>query len=91
MVDLIVNLLWKQDIENNPENSEEEEAPEITQWEAIGWLAVLTIWISVLSGYLVDAIEVIYLPVSFRFRFRFFYIKPFLYTSSIKVYLWSTS
>ncbi|XP_016456113.1 vacuolar cation/proton exchanger 2-like isoform X2 [Nicotiana tabacum] len=46
-----------EDIENNSENSEEEEAPEITQWEAIGWLAVLTIWISVLSGYLVDAIE----------------------------------
>lgn len=72
MVDLIVNLLWKQDIENNPENSEEEEAPEITQWEAIGWLAVLTIWISVLSGYLVDAIEVIYLPFSFSFFVSFF-------------------
>ncbi|XP_048139577.1 vacuolar cation/proton exchanger 3-like isoform X2 [Rhodamnia argentea] len=39
------------------EGSEEEEAPEITQWEAIGWLAVLTLWVSVLSGYLVDAIE----------------------------------
>ncbi|XP_060206061.1 vacuolar cation/proton exchanger 2-like [Lycium barbarum] len=42
--------------ENNLEDLEEE-APEITQWEAIAWLAVLTIWISVLSGYLVDAIE----------------------------------
>ncbi|KAI6672081.1 hypothetical protein NL676_006966 [Syzygium grande] len=38
-------------------SEEEEEAPEITQWEAIGWLAVLTMWVSVLSGYLVDAIE----------------------------------
>ncbi|CAA2933745.1 vacuolar cation proton exchanger 3-like [Olea europaea subsp. europaea] len=42
--------------ENN-ENSDEDEAAEITQWEAIGWLAVLTLWISVLSGYLVDAIQ----------------------------------
>ncbi|CAN4085086.1 unnamed protein product [Withania somnifera] len=46
-----------EDGEHNSEDSEEEEAPEITQWVAIGWLAVLTIWISVLSGYLVDAIE----------------------------------
>ncbi|PHU24777.1 Vacuolar cation/proton exchanger 2 [Capsicum chinense] len=46
-----------EDGEHNSEDSEEEEAPEITQWEAIGWLAVLTTWISVLSGYLVDAIE----------------------------------
>ncbi|KAG5619422.1 hypothetical protein H5410_019246 [Solanum commersonii] len=46
-----------EDEEHNSADSEEEEAPEITQWEAIGWLAVLTIWISVLSGYLVDAIE----------------------------------
>lgn len=44
--------------ENNAEDSEEEEIPEIQQWEAIGWLAILTLWISVLSGYLVDAIEV---------------------------------
>lgn len=45
--------------ENNDEASDEEEVPEITHWEAIGWLAVLTLWISVLSGYLVDAIQVI--------------------------------
>ncbi|WMV22560.1 hypothetical protein MTR67_015945 [Solanum verrucosum] len=49
--------LYSSDEEHNSADSEEEEAPEITQWEAIGWLAVLTIWISVLSGYLVDAIE----------------------------------
>ncbi|KAF3647517.1 Vacuolar cation/proton exchanger 2 [Capsicum annuum] len=49
--------LYRSDGEHNSEDSEEEEAPEITQWEAIGWLAVLTTWISVLSGYLVDAIE----------------------------------
>ncbi|KAM2859719.1 hypothetical protein COP2_025108 [Malus domestica] len=39
------------------DESDEEEAPEITHWEAIGWLAVLTVWVSVLSGYLVDAIQ----------------------------------
>ncbi|XP_050160316.1 vacuolar cation/proton exchanger 2-like [Malus sylvestris] len=39
------------------DESDEEEAPEITQWEAIGWLAVLIVWVSVLSGYLVDAIQ----------------------------------
>jgi Ca2+:H+ antiporter len=50
----------KQDV-GDQEAVEEEEEPEITQWEAIGWLAILTIWISILSGYLVDAIEVNYL------------------------------
>ena len=30
----------------------------ITHWEAISWLAILTAWISFLSGYLVNAIEV---------------------------------
>ena len=29
----------------------------ITHWEAISWLAILTAWISFLSGYLVNAIE----------------------------------
>lgn len=39
------------------ENSDEEEELELTQSEAIIWLAILTVWVSVLSGYLVDAIE----------------------------------
>ncbi|KAI3941046.1 hypothetical protein MKW92_045322 [Papaver armeniacum] len=43
--------------EQKEEESDDDEAPEITLWEAIGWLGVLTLWISVLSGYLVDAIE----------------------------------
>lgn len=43
---------------NDAEDYDEDEVPEITQWEAIGWLAILTLWISVLSGYLVDAIQV---------------------------------
>ncbi|XP_072148249.1 putative vacuolar cation/proton exchanger 4 [Setaria viridis] len=31
--------------------------PEISKWEAIAWLAIFTAWISVFSGFLVDAIE----------------------------------
>lgn len=54
---------------NDQEDSGDEEAPEITQWETIGWLAILTLWISILSGYLVDAIEgasdSLNMPVSF--------------------------
>ncbi|KAG6497104.1 hypothetical protein ZIOFF_044992 [Zingiber officinale] len=43
--------------EGHSEDSDEEEPPELSQWEAISWLAVLTLWISILSEYLVDAIE----------------------------------
>jgi Ca2+:H+ antiporter len=39
---------------------EEEEEPEIGMWEAITWLAVLTLWVSVISEYLVNAIEVLF-------------------------------
>ncbi|XP_042408040.1 vacuolar cation/proton exchanger 3-like isoform X1 [Zingiber officinale] len=45
------------DEEGHSEDSDEEEPPELSQWEAISWLAVLTLWISILSEYLVDAIE----------------------------------
>lgn len=38
---------------------DEDEAPEISKWESIIWLTILTLWISVLSEYLVNAIEVI--------------------------------
>lgn len=41
----------------NTDDADEEEAPDITQWEAIVWLAILTLWVSLLSGYLVDAIQ----------------------------------
>uniref|UniRef100_A0A5B6ZTQ0 Vacuolar cation/proton exchanger n=1 Tax=Davidia involucrata TaxID=16924 RepID=A0A5B6ZTQ0_DAVIN len=43
--------------DNNAEDSDEEEVPEITHWEAVGWLTILTVWVSILSGYLVDAIQ----------------------------------
>ncbi|CAA7015448.1 unnamed protein product [Microthlaspi erraticum] len=39
------------------ETSEDDEDPEISKWEAIIWLSILTAWVSLLSGYLVDAIE----------------------------------
>ncbi|XP_010252961.1 PREDICTED: vacuolar cation/proton exchanger 2-like isoform X2 [Nelumbo nucifera] len=39
------------------ENSYDNEDAEISKWESIIWLSILTAWISVLSGYLVDAIE----------------------------------
>uniref|UniRef100_A0A0D6R2E9 Vacuolar cation/proton exchanger n=1 Tax=Araucaria cunninghamii TaxID=56994 RepID=A0A0D6R2E9_ARACU len=41
----------------NEGGADEEEEAQITHWEAISWLAILTAWISFLSGYLVDAIE----------------------------------
>lgn len=55
---------------------DDEEVAEISQWEAIIWLAILTAWISVLSEYLVDALQVIYLVImmlSFLFTFFFFH------------------
>ncbi|CAL9046941.1 vacuolar cation/proton exchanger 3-like isoform X3 [Musa acuminata AAA Group] len=41
----------------NEGGTDDEEVPEISKWEAIIWLAILTGWISVLSDYLVDAIQ----------------------------------
>ncbi|XP_038987382.1 vacuolar cation/proton exchanger 3-like [Phoenix dactylifera] len=41
----------------NEDDPDEVEVPELGQWEAISWLAVLTIWVSILSEYLVNAIE----------------------------------
>ncbi|TYK07175.1 vacuolar cation/proton exchanger 3-like [Cucumis melo var. makuwa] len=39
-------------------DGEVEDDSEIFAWEAIGWLAILTVWVSILSGYLVDAIQI---------------------------------
>ncbi|XP_006474787.1 vacuolar cation/proton exchanger 5 isoform X1 [Citrus sinensis] len=38
-------------------NHDDNEAPEISKWESLIWLAIMTAWISILSQYLVDAIE----------------------------------
>ncbi|VAH91270.1 vacuolar cation/proton exchanger 2 isoform X1 [Triticum dicoccoides] len=43
--------------EEEESTEDEEDEKEIAQGEAISWLFVLTIWISILSGYLVDAIQ----------------------------------
>lgn len=53
-----LNLVQNQAEDQTEENSDEEEAPEITKWESVIWLSILTAWISVLSEYLVNAIEV---------------------------------
>lgn len=38
--------------------SDDAEAPEISLGESIIWLFILTVWISILSEYLVNTIEV---------------------------------
>ncbi|MQL71460.1 hypothetical protein Taro_003814 [Colocasia esculenta] len=65
----LYNPINEEDVQTEDDSSEDEEEPEISLWEAIIWLAVLTVWISVLSGYLVDAIqgasESMNMPVAF--------------------------
>lgn len=39
-------------------NSKDDESPDISKWESIAWLLIMTAWISILSEYLVGAIEV---------------------------------
>ncbi|KAK8579035.1 hypothetical protein V6N12_069370 [Hibiscus sabdariffa] len=39
------------------DDDDDDEAPEISKWESIIWLAIMTAWISILSDYLVDTIE----------------------------------
>ncbi|XVE78256.1 hypothetical protein DITRI_Ditri13aG0129800 [Diplodiscus trichospermus] len=55
--------------ESETESDDDEEAPVISMWEAILWLSILTVWIAVLSEYLVDAIEgashALKIPVAF--------------------------
>ncbi|KAE8098919.1 hypothetical protein FH972_016946 [Carpinus fangiana] len=41
----------------NEEALDDDEAPEISKWESITWLLIMTVWLSVLSEYLVNAIE----------------------------------
>ncbi|XWS51673.1 hypothetical protein CRYUN_Cryun11dG0003500 [Craigia yunnanensis] len=58
---IIFQLKNLKDLEGsqNGENSDddEEEAPEISKWESVIWLAIMAAVISILSEYLVDAIE----------------------------------
>lgn len=39
------------------DNDDDDEGPEISKWESVIWLAIMTAWISFLSEYLVNAIE----------------------------------
>lgn len=41
----------------NENNSNDDEVPDISKWESIIWLSIMTAWISILSEYLVGAIE----------------------------------
>lgn len=52
-------MLSTQEGSQSEEALDDDEAPEISKWESIIWLLIMTVWISVLSEYLVDAIEVI--------------------------------
>ncbi|KAK4851343.1 hypothetical protein QYF36_014303 [Acer negundo] len=42
---------------DNDDDGGDDEAPEISKWESIIWLSIMTAWISILSEYLVDAIQ----------------------------------
>ncbi|WOL19810.1 hypothetical protein Cni_G28612 [Canna indica] len=63
------NVYHRIEDEGQSEEFDEEEPPELSKWEAISWLAFLTLWISILSEYLVDAIEgasdALNLPIAF--------------------------
>jgi hypothetical protein len=53
-------MLSTQEVSQSEEALDDDEAPEISKWESIIWLLIMTAWISFLSEYLVDAIEVIF-------------------------------
>lgn len=61
-----------QSAENDSDDTEEEEAPLITQWESIIWLSILTALVSILSCYLVDAIQV-YISFTSKPRIKEFF------------------
>ncbi|KAF5728500.1 vacuolar cation/proton exchanger 5-like isoform X4 [Tripterygium wilfordii] len=42
---------------NGESSDDDDEVPEISKWESIIWLSIMTIWISILSEYLVNALE----------------------------------
>ncbi|KAL6888644.1 hypothetical protein ACP4OV_009670 [Aristida adscensionis] len=44
-------------VECRNQGDDDDYVPEISKWEAIAWLVIFTAWISVISDYLVDAIE----------------------------------
>ncbi|KAH1249993.1 Vacuolar cation/proton exchanger 5 [Glycine max] len=60
-------------------NSNDDESSDISKWETIIWLSVMTAWISILSEYLVGAIELSPAIVLKRFKqFILFFLHPCL-------------
>uniref|UniRef100_A0A7N2M8W2 Uncharacterized protein n=1 Tax=Quercus lobata TaxID=97700 RepID=A0A7N2M8W2_QUELO len=51
------NGLSREEWSQTEESSDDNEGPEISKWESIIWLLIMTAWISILSEYLVHAIE----------------------------------
>eukprot|EP00258_Populus_trichocarpa_P017314 XP_006377987.2 vacuolar cation/proton exchanger 2 [Populus trichocarpa] len=49
--------LSEDESQNRENEGDNDETPEIGKWESVIWLLIMTAWISVLSEYLVDAIE----------------------------------
>ncbi|GAV74781.1 Na_Ca_ex domain-containing protein [Cephalotus follicularis] len=49
--------LTEEGSQNGEGSDDDDEAPEISKWESVIWLSIMTAWISILSEYLVDAIE----------------------------------
>ncbi|KAJ4725420.1 Vacuolar cation/proton exchanger [Melia azedarach] len=43
--------------DDDDDDDVDDEAPEISKWESVIWLSIMTAWISILSEYVVDAIE----------------------------------
>ncbi|KAL6329902.1 hypothetical protein AAG906_039817 [Vitis piasezkii] len=65
------NLYVPVDEGGDQTEGDEDEAPEISKWESIIWLTILTLWISVLSEYLVNAIESLILVFVHSFMVNF--------------------
>lgn len=54
---LYFQLKSHRDLYEDEEEDDEEEEQELPFWSCIGWLVVITAFISILSDYLVDTIE----------------------------------
>lgn len=54
----LIETMQIQEVGQIDGSSDDVEVPDLSKWESITWLCILTCLISVLSGYLVNAIEV---------------------------------
>lgn len=52
-------MVFIQETGQGEESADDDEVPEISKWESLIWLFIMTAWVSILSDYLVDAMEVI--------------------------------